>query len=118
MNEAQTAVLAAERSSILARNGQELEFQLNRITKAWENAEKGRNIYAPLPQTKEEEGLWKQFVPAWETWKKKHQHVMELVKTGKKDEALEYSRGSCRESFLVAEELLGKITTLNQINSR
>jgi methyl-accepting chemotaxis protein len=114
MHQAQTAVLAAERSCILEKTQQRMELQQGRLATARENADKGWKLFEPLPQTEEEAGLWKQFVPAWEQWKKDHQHVMELIKAGKKDEALDYSTGSASKSFLVAEDLLNKITDLNQ----
>jgi len=113
MNEAQTAVQRNERTLLLRLDQKEQERQLTIEKEAWERADKGWNIYAPLPQTKEEEVLWKSFVPAWEAWKKEHQAVMALIKAGKMEEARSLSMGAARQTFGVAEELLGKIVDLN-----
>lgn len=114
INEAQTAVQRGERSVLLARNKEQVDRQQKRLAEAWADAEKGWKIYEPLPQSKEEEVLWKQFVPAWDKWKKDHQQVLALVGQGKKDEAEELSFGVARDSFKTAEDLLGKVIDINE----
>jgi len=37
-------------------------------------------VYEPLPQTPEEAGLWKQFVPAWDKWREQNNVFFELTK--------------------------------------
>jgi methyl-accepting chemotaxis protein len=115
INEAQTAVQSAERTVMIQGLDQKVyENQKNRLDVAWANAAKGWKIYEPLPQTKEEEILWKEFVPAWEKWKGTHQKVLAALAGGKRDEAVALSFGEARAEFQVAEELLGKITALNE----
>src|SRR5665647_421014 len=63
MNEAQTAVQRAERTSLLQLDQKEKESQLNALKESWDRADKGWKIYEPLPQTKEEVVLWTSFVP-------------------------------------------------------
>ncbi len=111
VTEAQTAVHRAERTSIML--GEVTEGQKQRLKESWDNAERGWKIYAPLPQTKEEEALWKQFVPAWEAWKKEHEKIMVLASAGKMEDAKKLSMGSGREAFRTAEQLLAKIVDLN-----
>ena len=45
----------------------------NRIDEAWK-------IYEPLPQTDEEAAVWREFVPAWNAWKKDHEEYVRLSK--------------------------------------
>jgi methyl-accepting chemotaxis protein len=111
VNEAQTAVQRAERTSILLR--EVTEDQKQRLKIAWDNAEKGWKIYEPLPQTTEEAALWKEFVPAWADWKKEHEKVLSLINAGKIEDAKKESFGSARDTFSAAEKLLGKITDIN-----
>jgi methyl-accepting chemotaxis protein len=113
MNEAQTAIQRAERTCMTGLDPKEVEHQLGRLKGAWDRAEKGWKIYEPLPQTTEEAALWKQFVPAWEAWKKDQAAVMALIKAGKIEEAKKYSFGDARTTFNEAEGLLDKITELN-----
>ena len=116
MNEAQTAVQRSERTLLIPEiinNPRDLERQLQVVSEAWANADKGWKIYEPLPQTKEEEKLWKEFVPTWAAWKKDTAEIVELVKKGEREVAYAISLGKARESFNAAETLLGKIVDLN-----
>jgi methyl-accepting chemotaxis protein len=113
INEAQTAIQRAERSCLLKLDSSEESGQIKRIQDAWSRVDKGWKIYDPLPQTKEEEVLWKKFIPAWEAWKKDHTKVLELIKADKHDEAQTLSFGAARASFGVAEDLLGQVIDLN-----
>lgn len=121
MNEAQTAVKAAERSLLVpGLQKEQIENQYKDIKNAFERADQGWKIYEPLPQTKEEAELWKQFVPAWGDWKK---HVEEYTELSKKyreandqtvyDKMLVLSNKDLRDSFKAAEDLLGKILDIN-----
>ncbi|MFP4037083.1 MAG: MCP four helix bundle domain-containing protein, partial [Desulfobacteraceae bacterium] len=42
--------------------------------------EEAWNIYEPLPQTAEEESVWKQFVPTWNAWREANNEYIELNK--------------------------------------
>lgn len=58
MNEAQTAVKAAERTlSIPGADKDRVELQYKNIKDSFDRADQGWKIYEPLPQTKEEEIL-------------------------------------------------------------
>ena len=73
MSEAQTAVDSAE-NALLSRdiNLKAREEKYGTFAAAWKRADDALKIYEPLPQTPEEEAIWKKFVPAWEAWKKDH----------------------------------------------
>ncbi len=121
INEAQTAIKAAERTSLLPDlEAAVLADQQSRIKAAWDRVEKSWKVYEPLPQTKEEEAKWKLFVPAWQTWKKDHEAVANLTqeahKTGDKAKlakAHELSLTTAAKSFSNAETLLGEILDIN-----
>lgn len=116
MNEALTAIQRAERSLLIPElfsDEKEKEHQYKRIEEKFKAAEAGWKIYEPLPQTKEEEGIWNNFKPAWDAWKKDHQKTFELIKTGKRDEAFAFSNGNARKSFNLVQKLLDDLIELN-----
>jgi methyl-accepting chemotaxis protein len=114
MSEAQAAIHRSERTDLLTLNSKQMESRLTLTNAAWGRAEKGWKIYEPLPQSKEEEQVWKDFVPAWEAWKKDTQKVHDLVKAGKRDEAQSFSFGAALSTFSAADGLLGKLISLNK----
>jgi len=79
MSEAQTAVDGAE-NVLLSRDidlkARQEKYEI--FAAAWKRAEDAWKVYEPLPQTAEEAGVWKDFVPAWEAWKKDHQAYVAL----------------------------------------
>ena len=116
INEAQTAVQRAERSMLIPeffKNEKERDYQIKGAEDSLKRAEKAWKIYEPLPQTKEEEKLWKQFVILWEQWRVLHNQVVTLLKSGKRDEAMAISTGMARTTFNEAEKLLGEVLSLN-----
>ncbi|KJS01735.1 MAG: hypothetical protein VR65_08305 [Desulfobulbaceae bacterium BRH_c16a] len=117
VNEAQTAIQGAERNMLLGLDSKELEAQQERLKAAWERVDKGRKIYDPLPQTKDESELFNKFVPAWDGWKKEHQAVIALIQEGRIEEARKLSFNEVMASFLASEELLGKIIDINEMIS-
>ena len=116
MNAGQITIQRAERSLLIPeyfKDEKEREHQYRRVEGAWKDAENGLKIYEPLPQTKEEEGIWNNFKPVWDEWKKDHTRVIEFIKSGNRDEAFAYSNGKGRESFSRAQKLLGDLIELN-----
>jgi methyl-accepting chemotaxis protein len=121
INEAQTAVKAAERTLLLSGLTEAMVAeQLTRLKAAWERVDKANKTYEPLPQTKAEEAKWKQFLPAWQAWKKDHEAVLNLVQESRKAndktllaKAQELSFSTAAASFTGAETLLGEILKIN-----
>ncbi len=91
----------------------QVEWVSKLLETAWQQAAKGWKLYEPLPQSKEEEIIWNQFKPVWEIWKKDHQQVMDLLKQGKREEAVLYSTDKGRATFRKSVELLGQLVELN-----
>jgi methyl-accepting chemotaxis protein len=121
INEAQTAVKAANRTLLIPSISDELAKRQHKdVKEAFERVDKARKIYDPLPQTKEEELLWKQFVPQWEAWKKNAFKSVEMYdeyrKTGSKethDAMMKFNQEIVSKTFSDAEESLGKVIELN-----
>ncbi len=84
-----------------------------RLDEAWDRAEKSRKVYETLPSTKQGEALWSNLKPAWETWRKSHNEIINLLKEGKRAEAVALSAGKERESFGQAEKLLLDLSNFN-----
>jgi len=81
IDEAQTAIHSGECELLAGNISSELiKATYDRMDAAKERADKAWQIYEKLPQTDEEAGVWKEFVPAWNDWWKYHEHVMELAK--------------------------------------
>ncbi|CAG0960613.1 partial Methyl-accepting chemotaxis protein McpU, partial [Anaerolineae bacterium] len=74
IRQAQTAVDSSENALLSREIGlKERGETYDRIKAAWGRVDKAWKIYEPLPQTEEEAAVWKQFVPAWNAWKKDHE---------------------------------------------
>jgi methyl-accepting chemotaxis protein len=52
---------------------------VQRGQKAWARLEKGWKLYEPLPQTKEEEAVWKQFAAQFDEFKKADAQVSDVI---------------------------------------
>jgi methyl-accepting chemotaxis protein len=116
INEAQTAIKLAERSLLIPEflnDDKLMDRQLKNIDIAWGRVDKAWKVYEPLPQTKDEEAVWKQFKPAWDAWKTDIKQYADLVKAKKREEALSLSNGKLRESFTQAEKLINELIEIN-----
>lgn len=129
LNDAQTAVKAATLTTAIfendyTRKGREgFALVLKQKKDAWEEADRGWKIYEPLPQTKEEEGLWHQFEKDWAAWKAQDAKLTATIEAlatneGKKEqEALfvtfynDYMK--IRPLFAAADASINKVTELN-----
>ncbi|MHB9076837.1 MAG: HAMP domain-containing methyl-accepting chemotaxis protein, partial [Pirellulaceae bacterium] len=79
INQAQTAVKAAERTlGSPALDAVRREHERQRFQEAKKRADDAWAIYELLPQTDEEAATWKQFVPAWEKWWQDHEEFVKL----------------------------------------
>jgi methyl-accepting chemotaxis protein len=127
VNEGQTAVRSTNLSTAIFENDYKAHDKFAEIFKkrkeVWDRIEKGWKIYEPLPQTKEEEVLWKQFEKEWADWKNGDNKVNGLIeglsknKSEAEQKALFVSFYKMLEdnapNFRKAEDTLGKIVDLN-----
>ena len=81
VSEGQTAVDATE-NALLSRavRLKTRQGKYDDFAAIWQRIEAAWKIYEPLPQTDEEAATWKEFVPAWNAWKKDHQEYVRLSK--------------------------------------
>jgi methyl-accepting chemotaxis protein len=120
MQRARISLEASERTLLLPSiDDTTMAAEVERQKEAWELAERGWNLYEPLPQTKEEQIKWRSFVPAWRAWKAEYQAVVSLSVESHKigDRALlaKASEKRLTASKLAAESgaLLSEITAIN-----
>ncbi|MBI5593658.1 MAG: MCP four helix bundle domain-containing protein [Deltaproteobacteria bacterium] len=118
MNEAQTAILLAERTLCYEKDAEIVKRQNNNLDAAWKRVDEGWKIYEPLRQTADEEVVWKKLVQEWGGWKKSHQDVISLVKKGDLNAARTSSFGKTRELFSKAEKSLNEVININIKNSK
>ncbi|MEW6574650.1 MAG: MCP four helix bundle domain-containing protein, partial [Bacillota bacterium] len=69
------------------------------IEEFWNGVETDWNTYAGVEKSPKEEKLWREFQAAWDDWKGKQAKTMELVNTGRMNEAIAYAMGEEAESF-------------------
>lgn len=96
---------------------------LKRKREAWSNVDRGWKIYEPLPQTPEEEKLWKQFVNEWDAWKAGDQAITATIEglianTTEAGQKALFARiykqlDENAPRFNAAEDLLNKLSDLN-----
>ncbi len=125
MSEAQSAVDGAE-NALLSR---EIDLAARQqkyasMAAAWQRVDAAWKTYEPLPQTPEEEAVWKKFLPAWAAWKNDHQTYVALSRAYDATLAAQH-QGDANyaemanqafvinaESFAKAKHLLDRITEL------
>ena len=127
VSEGQTAIKANSFFVLMYENNYSAQDKFKEVLKAdkeiWEKIDIGWKLYEPLPQTKEEEKLWKQFVKEWEIWKKDSQKILDITEKmsintsedGQKKLFEEYfvQIEIFMKSFTQAESTLNKIVDLN-----
>jgi len=120
IHEAQTAIQRDERTLLHRRAlSDEVKVRLaKRIEGAWKRADAEWNIYEPLPKSKEAEIAWNRLKPAWETWKKDQQKVLNLLIADRRTEATVISQSVALESFDKVGELMGEVLAINEKDSK
>jgi methyl-accepting chemotaxis protein len=70
INEAQTAINAAQRSILITGISDEsIDASQREATTAFDRAAQAWKAYEPLPQTPKEVRTWQRFIPGWQEWK-------------------------------------------------
>ncbi len=127
ISEAQTAIDSSDNALLCRDIDLDMRHEhYDRTTGAWQRATKSWAVYEQLPQTKEEEALWRQFVPTWNAWKKDHDEYVRLSKQYdtcvvarfKANEAYarmtEQALETNAASFIESETLLVEIVRINE----
>lgn len=80
INQAQTAVKAAERTIFSQlENKEQYDKEVGNIANEYNTAEEAWAVYESLDYTEEEKKIWDQFTVAWTNWKSSQQEFMNLV---------------------------------------
>ena len=81
VSEGQTAIDTTE-NSLLSRaiHLKTRQGKYDDFAAIWQRIETAWKVYEPLPQTNEEAVIWRDFVPAWNAWKKDHEEYVRLSK--------------------------------------
>jgi methyl-accepting chemotaxis protein len=125
ISEAQTAVDGAENALLYSKHSdqdrQEMYKKFDEIEARYQAAWK---VYEPLEQTKDEEKVWKDFVPAWKKWWADHAEFVTKAKAYQQTKnADDYEKMTQQglvanaKSFGEAEKLLNQIVEINKTNA-
>jgi methyl-accepting chemotaxis protein len=83
ISEGQTAAKSATLAAAIYENDFKAQSEFAGVLelrkKAWANIQTGMKIYEPLPQTKEEAVLWKQFEADWADWKRADDQLNAII---------------------------------------
>jgi methyl-accepting chemotaxis protein len=112
LKESRSSIFALEKAFLtpeLFVNEGERTRLLKGLEEAWARSEKGWKLYSSSAGDQQEQDLVKEFSLAWEGWRKGHNEVIQLVKDGKRSEALERSRDRVWTGVSQGE---GKLQTL------
>ena len=129
VSEGQTAVKLATLEAAIYENDynahKEFAGVLELRKKAWANIQTGWKIYEPLPQTKDEAVLWKQFEADWADWKRADDQLgatIESFANSRSEQTqkalfVEYYKqfAAARPLFKKAEDSLNKVVDLNEV---
>ena len=128
MSEGQTAVASATLYTAVYENNYQSQDKFSEAIelrkKAWANIDRGWKRYEPLPQTPEEEVMWKRFTGEWASWKAVDDKIGSIIAgmAANKDEQKQkdlfvdfYQQYQLsRPLFQKAEATLMKIEKLNE----
>jgi len=128
VSEGQTAVRSNNRRALTWENDYKAQEKfsevLNDKKEVWATIERGWKMYEPLPQTPEEEVLWKQFLKEWDEWKVHDASISQTIQklAANRDEMVQkelfaqylQQLEDASPLFLTAEATLLKIVELNE----
>jgi methyl-accepting chemotaxis protein len=121
ISEAQSAIDGSE-NALLSTVASEAERKATyeRFDAKKKAIDENLKIYNPLPQTAEEEKVWKEFVPKWDKWMKDHDEYVVLVKAWEADKSAanytamsKFALVNMGASFSAAEALLNQVVDIN-----
>jgi methyl-accepting chemotaxis protein len=126
INDGKTGIRSANRAAdavaMTPEDTAEITQQIKRRGELYGEIDKAWKIYDPLPQSSDEERLWKQFIPQWQTWKQKDADFGSLLtqiqgtEAGKRKDlfaALHRNLVDNRAAFREVEASLDKLVEMN-----
>ncbi|OGP49980.1 MAG: hypothetical protein A2Y79_14805 [Deltaproteobacteria bacterium RBG_13_43_22] len=116
LKEAHQTILALDQSLLdpkIFNNAFEKEGLFKSLAQAGARNEQALKDYAGLPKSTEEEAAWRNLNPVWQAWQNSHQEFVQLVKDGKRQEALVLLAGPLEKQSGQAELLLGQLSDIH-----
>jgi methyl-accepting chemotaxis protein len=116
IQEGQMSIHKVERSLLIPEylnDDKEKAKQLQELAKFWEDADKAVKSFDSLSHTKEEAALWAGFKTSWDTWRGSHTKLIDMLKSGKREEALAFVPGKLRDDFYATRKNLNSLSELN-----
>ncbi len=81
ISDAQAGVDSAEKALLsTGLDAATRQAQHQRFAEMKTQADQARKVYEPLPHTQNEAAIWRQFVPAWDTWWQGHGAFVSLIR--------------------------------------
>ncbi|HET6490136.1 MAG TPA: methyl-accepting chemotaxis protein [Syntrophales bacterium] len=117
IQEGQMSIHKVERTLLIPEyldNDKEKAKQLQELEKFWVDADKAVKSFDALSHTKEEAALWASFKTSWDTWRGSHTKLIDMLKSGKREEALAFVPGKLRDDFYAARKNLNDLADLNE----
>lgn len=109
IHQKQAALLACERSLLLASTRDEIDYQSNRRANLLKMAEVDFATFEALPKTPVQAEQWTKLKSLWKAWENGDNDVYQIIKEGQKQaltEAKKVSYGVVRKDFVATEDLV------------
>lgn len=109
IHQKQAAILACERSLLLATTKDEVDYQIGRREKLFKLADDDIRAFEALEKTPEQAEQWTKFKGLWKAWEKGDSEVCRIVQSGGAAAlmaAKKISYGEVRQSFVATEDLV------------
>jgi len=127
ISEGQTAIKANILEVLIYETNYKSQSEFKKIIQEdnviWDRIAQGWKLYEPLPQTKEEAQLWKQFETQWSVWKNDNQKLLTITSDLANNNSEDIQKDLFKKyftqydifkkSFTTAESTLVKIINLN-----
>ena len=116
LRDAQTALVLAERSLLVPENlaGEETKNRLfTYVASNMQLAQECMQSFDALPKSPEQAASWKDVKTSWNGWKTDLDQFIEMIRSGRRDEALALSNNKMRDSALTSVKYIQDLIALN-----
>ncbi|MGV8059186.1 MAG: methyl-accepting chemotaxis protein [Smithellaceae bacterium] len=116
INGSQGKILIAE----IFNDEKEKKAELKDMEDAWKQADLNLSKYEQVARSTEIADKWTQLKPVWEEWKKNSVQFNEIVKAGKRDDAVALYKDKMRTTFDKSEQLINQLveSTAKEANEK
>ncbi len=97
----------------IAANAETRNRQFSNAVSTMERMGEASKIFESLPKSKDQTSLWNNVKTSQDSLKKDYNKYLDLMKAGKREDALALSNGSLRDSFITATKTIDDLISLN-----